>query len=62
MEDIEYRIVLEKLRLSEKWPSCCKTVKDPLITWMEETEIATLAEDCEDILHVLETMLGEDGR
>ena len=60
-KDGEYRIVLEKLDLTEGWKEETMYIKESLVAWMAENEISTLIEESEDILDGLETMLAEEG-
>ena len=59
-KDKEYRLVLDKLKLTEKWPKKNLDIKEALLGWMTENTEEVLAEEGEDILDGLEAMNTED--
>ena len=56
-----YKIVLDKLELTDGWTEDAKYIKEALIEWMTENEVTTMVEEGEDILDGLESMLTEEG-
>ena len=59
-KDSEYKIVIEKMTLSNIWPDGSMTIKEALWSWIAENEVVTLVEEGEDILDGLEAMLTEE--
>ena len=60
-EEGGYKIVLDKLELTDGWTEDAKYIKEALIEWMTENEVTTMVEEGEDILDGLESMLTEEG-
>ena len=56
----DYKLVLEKIELTKRWPDEAQEVKEELMEWMTENEITTMVEEGEDILDGLEAMLTEE--
>ena len=59
-KDSEYRVVLDKMKLSKSCPEESMPIMEAIWSWMAEHEVITLVEVGEDILDGLEAMLVEE--